>query len=538
MFKKMLYAAVAVLGMLVSGANATTYYVRTDGGTATQCTGQTDAAYPGTGTGVACGWAHPYWALPPGGPARIASGDTLIIKRGSYAMGYGAPASTACNTADRRNCYNVAPPAGNNAGAPTRILGEGWDKGCARAPELYGIERTNAVLHLVGSNYTEVNCLEVTDHSNCAYDYAPSATYSCNKTTAPFGNYGISGIYATDAAGLILRNINIHGLAHSGLWIGRLSNFTAENVRVAANAWVGLNGDLGTSVNSSNSGSMVFRKLLIEWNGCLETYPGKRPFGCWAQSAGGYGDGVGFGQTAGDFLIEDSIFRFNTSDGLDLLYHTDVGTVTVTRSWSEGNAGNAFKWHGNGSMTNSVAISNCAFFQGKPFTASGGTGVDPCRALGNTIAVGPAPDGTIILQNNTVLSNGDVTIDASGGATSTLIVRNNIFYGFENYNRRLTEPGRHTSGVYVTGALAVTQTNNVWFGTYGVGTVSPDVCPATAICADPQLVNPSLNNANVYLKPTSPAVNAGSTTGAPTSDFYRAPRPARGGVDIGAVELR
>ena len=136
-----------------------------------------------------------------------------------------------------------------------------------------------------------------------------------------------------------------------------------------------------------------------------------------------------------------------------------------------------------------------------------------------------------------MLSNGDVTIDASGGNTSTMLVRNNLFLGFENYNRRLTEPGRRTAGIYVTGALVVTQTNNLWFGTYGIGAVSPDVCPGTAtVCADPLLVSPSLVNPDLQLKPGSPAINAGSATGAPSSDFKRALRPARGGVDIGAME--
>lgn len=532
---KRFFTLLAALAMSCA-AGAATYYVRTDGGTPAQCTGLTDAAYPGSGSAQPCGWAHPYHALPPGGPARIAGGDTLLIKRGAYAMGYGAPSSTACNSADRRNCYNVAPPSGSDASHRTRILGEGWDKGCLRAPTLWGTERTNAVLHMQGTSHIEVNCLEVTDHSDCAYDYGLLAG-RCNKTTAPFGEYGISGIYMADGTGVVLRNLNIHGLAHTGLWMGRMTDLLVEDVRIAANAWVGLNGDLGTGINSSNSGTLTFRRLLIEWNGCLETWPAKKPYGCWAQSLGGYGDGIGFAQTAGDFTFEDSVFRYNTSDGFDLLYHTDVGSVTVTRSWSEGNAGNAFKWHGNGALTNSVAISNCAFFEGKSFTAVGGTGVDACRALGNTLAIGPAAGGTVTIQNNTVLSNGDVTIDASGGNTSTMLVRNNLFVGFENYNRRLTEPGRRTAGIYVTGALVVTQTNNLWFGTYGIGTVSPDVCPGTAtVCADPLLVNASLVNPDLQLKPGSPAINAGSATGAPSTDFKRAPRPARGGVDIGAME--
>jgi hypothetical protein len=44
---------------------ATTYYVRTDGGTNVQCTGTANAAYSGSGTGKACAWNNLMEALPP-----------------------------------------------------------------------------------------------------------------------------------------------------------------------------------------------------------------------------------------------------------------------------------------------------------------------------------------------------------------------------------------------------------------------------------------------------------------------------------------
>src|SRR5579885_3133084 len=46
-------------------ASATTYYVRTDGGTPTQCTGLANAAYSGSGSGQSCAWHSPMDALPP-----------------------------------------------------------------------------------------------------------------------------------------------------------------------------------------------------------------------------------------------------------------------------------------------------------------------------------------------------------------------------------------------------------------------------------------------------------------------------------------
>ena len=72
---------------------ATTYYVRSDGGDATQCTGLVDAAYDGKSRN--CAWSSPNIAFPLGQttPTRplILGGDTLIIAPGSYKIGVGAP---------------------------------------------------------------------------------------------------------------------------------------------------------------------------------------------------------------------------------------------------------------------------------------------------------------------------------------------------------------------------------------------------------------------------------------------------------------
>src|SRR6185312_835922 len=65
-------------------AGATTFYVRTDGGTTAQCNGQSDLPYSGNSN---CAWHHPFDALPPQGdganPAlKLHGSDTLIIGSG------------------------------------------------------------------------------------------------------------------------------------------------------------------------------------------------------------------------------------------------------------------------------------------------------------------------------------------------------------------------------------------------------------------------------------------------------------------------
>ena len=98
----LMLAAALVAGDAQAG---TSFYIRTDGGDAAQCTGKADAAYPGSGTGQACAWKHPFFAFPPAAAARIAGGDTVYIKSGSYMMGLGAPGAAMCHQSWSWDCF-------------------------------------------------------------------------------------------------------------------------------------------------------------------------------------------------------------------------------------------------------------------------------------------------------------------------------------------------------------------------------------------------------------------------------------------------
>ena len=106
---KRVVTCLSILCFLLSAATisqAATYYIRTDGGTAQQCSGLADAAYPGSGENQACAWAHPFWALDSGGGWRINGGDTLLIDAGSYMMGYGAPNTGWCEAEGSYDCIS------------------------------------------------------------------------------------------------------------------------------------------------------------------------------------------------------------------------------------------------------------------------------------------------------------------------------------------------------------------------------------------------------------------------------------------------
>lgn len=523
MIKKLLIAA--SLFLLLCKAEAATYYVRTDGGTASQCTGSVDAPYPGTGTGQACAWSHLYVALPPGGTPLFSGGDTVIVKRGSYMHGLGAPntpaSSVGCNTAAGWNCNMAAIPPGPSPASPTRILGEGWDKGCMKPPELWGTNRVNMVVNMQGSSNTELRCFEITDHSQCGFAH-PKLAARCS-TTYPYGTWGNNGLYLSDAAGAILRDLNIHGMAGGGVASGRNSNLLVERVRLAANLWVGWSGDIDPK-NSSNSGSLVFRNMLIEWNGCLDKWPKVNEYHSCSSI---YGDGVGFAETVGDFVWEDSTFRYNTSDGLDLIYVRSPGTVTLRRLRAEGNAGNQLKMTGlHLKMTDSIVNAQCDFFNDKPFTFS----VDPCRALGDALVVGAYAGGTAEVVNNTVIGKGNTSLLSASSSSSTFLLRNNIFIGRPSY----FFPDRPMAGYYTETNPVATRDHNIWWNIHGANCAEG----VGSMCVDPKLVSDKLLNPDWRLRPGSPAINAGLATGASSTDYTRGPRSARGGVDIGAIEAR
>lgn len=518
---------VRAAGPALTGA---TYYVRPDGGSATACTGAVNAPYCGSGAGQPCAWNHPFQALPPEGAPRIAGGDTLIIGAGSYMLGYGAPGADACESDWPWGCTMPPIPSGPNASQRTRILGAGWDTGCANPPELWGTERADQLLNLTGSSNVEIGCLEITDHSSCVEFHAHAfggSALTCEREAYPFGPWAATGLYAEDSANVYLHDLNIHGLASAGVRAGRLTDWLVEDVRIAGNGLVGWDGDIGG--DDSNTGVLRFSRWTVEWNGCGETYPARQPTGCWGQTAGGYGDGVGTGETGGRWIIEDSAFLHNTSDGLDLLYtRRPDARIEIRRTRAEGNAGNQIKTTGQVTVENSIIVGNCGYFDGQPFTYH----VDNCRALGTALSLDLGPGDAAAVVNNTLTSEGDclVTAECTGGCTGAerVLLRNNIFQGQTDF----MQPWEQTCLVYEETFPA-----DPFDVDYSViADVKHDACPGSHdICGQPPgLANTAIDAFDAYLVAGSPAINAGQVAGATADDFDAEPRDVW--PDIGADE--
>ena len=437
-------------------------------------------------------------------------------------------------------------PSGPDPDHPTRLLGAGWDKGCGDPPELWGSGRPWFLLNLTDSNNVDVGCFEITDHSPCVE--AHSGGLACERDIPPYGDWAPTGLQAEDSASVHLWNLNIHGLASTGIHAGRLKDWTLDNVRLAGNGLAGWDGDLWDDLGDANSGTMTFRHWTVEWNGCGETYPDGEPTGCWAQEAGGYGDGVGTAETGGDWIIEDSSFLHNTSDGLDLLYHTLGGRIVLTRVRAEGNAGNQIKVTGPTEITNSVIVGNCAFFEGQPFTHL----VDQCRANGNTLAVFFTGGEAVTLTNTTVYGQGDGLIMGGvregTGCTGDerLVVRNSVFVGdadyFDTTDITFLFYQEGCNGLVMDSDFnVIQQTKNVECGVLGDYVASG----ANDQCTEAGLTGPlSGMSFDMTLGPDSPGLDAGDQAACPAGDLLGLARPADGDgdgnavCDMGAYELQ
>lgn len=437
---------------------ATTWYVRDGGGTASQCTGTTNAVYLGSGSGQACavnstmpltGIGCSNYNQGGGGctTAPLMHGsDTVYIDGDSdtspgtqaqYRIGY---LSTGVNPPGcvASNCGAGGLPNGTSS-IPTSMIGcNGYTSGVCNAagttghfkPQLWGSGANGQVL-LADADYIVLKNIEITDHSSCIFG---GPVNGCSESSpAAEDGWAKIGLYY-GGVNPILENLWIHGL----FWATSSDNFT--NLLSENNVYTGnsFNGDGPGGVYSS--GTVTFNGAnwtndIIDFNGCGEKYPmhSQNPYDtqnyigtgstgglCYDQANAGQGDGLGSqaGTTIcnGNFYWINDDISFNTQDGIDFLHCNSSGNAYIYQTRTEGNEGQQVKINmSNANIENSEIIGDCYYHNsGNPIDYNNGA-MNNCRAGGDAIAL-IMNGGNYYVDNSTVLVTGPGIQDVGNSA--------------------------------------------------------------------------------------------------------------------------
>jgi len=483
-------------------SGGTTWYVRPSGGTPTQCTGKTNADYPGSGSGQACAFANPMYALGAGCgnfgfsctvSGVMSSGDTLDIdgdngsNQAQYPIGYDStgvitPSNSGnCTSGGALNCTMGNMPDGSTVQTTP---------GSTHQAQLWGREHLNQVINdNISSSFTIINNLEITQHSACVYNGAdPNHTTDgfpnrCVTSSAPFGPWAIGGISLT-GSGITLENNWIHGMGQWGVTTGSITNLIEEGNTINGN------GGGGFGIGQNNSGGTItfggintINNEKIVFNGCGSHYPlhSSDPYDTLnyhtcaddgssngTMLADGWACEAGSCDTSGTTVnMSNTDVSFNTKGGIDNLHADGLGTFNAYRVRAEGNESQQLKLNYNAvNIENSQLINDCNYFEGQSFnTTIDGCGNtlphfypvntcmgnsqaytaswDFCRAAGNTIRLAIGAPETVKISNSTLYSNGGANVEYSGACTAspTVAMNNNIVVNAPDY----TSSGQNTS---------------------------------------------------------------------------------------------
>jgi hypothetical protein len=485
------------LGGTCLAAGPRLFYVRSDGGSAEECDGRVDVARSDDGH---CAWQHPFLALPPGGTPRIAPGDELHVGSGEYRLGIGAPGAEGCPTADPTACTMAPLPP------RTKLLGD-----CAAPPRLVGVGGAVAVVELGESGVVEVACLEITDGAACGRGFVAAP---CQ----PGGDFADTGVRGHGGTGVVLRKLDVHGLAGDGLALVGVKDLLVEDSRIASNGASGLQlyGD-----GTVPSESVVVAGVVVSDSGCVEAVPATvRPILCAQQPAkgGGYGLVGVVGMSA--WTVRDSRFVGNTLQGIDLTVRTGTGSVGLERSEARGNAGIAIALSGAATLENVLVVGDCGAFVGKPYAGN----VQACRGDVAVRLTGLAGQA-VTLGHVTVFGHGRALLELAGAGT--VVARNSIFVGALS----VVGNGVNTTFSRLVDGAVLDHDYGILWGAQGTP------CPLGAhdLCVDPRLVDDTAATLDGHLLPGSPAIDSGVTS-LTMLDRDGRPRPQGAGVDRGAFE--
>jgi hypothetical protein len=506
----------------------------------------------------------------------MAGGDTVLIRgcapgpnnaapqcRIGWNTNTGRPYAWCLGGPGPYGCFNPPIPSGT-AARHTRILGQNYAS-CSSGgatnrsalTQIFGGFGVNSVLNLSGTQYVDVECLDITRHSQCIVHGSPAYPSRCSSSL-PLDDYDGNGILTTNTTGHIwLQNLWIHGHTNSGIQGPIGGPWSLTRVNVSFNGFAGWNFDDGTPTPDGAGSSITASYVEMIGNGCNEEYPIVHPafpaVSCYDSNSGGFGDSWSGQQSGMDsFSCDHCTMAYNTKDGF-IGPHTQMTRLTITNSMSYGNMGQQWKWvtapNSTAVFENNLTIGNCLRLSqpmpGAPANYNRFLTLF-CRADGDVFSFSGAANSTVQFVNNTVVGYSATMVDLdcqhkNSCSSAHYTFRNNIMLGLLNpkYN-----PGHsNIPGLYYLSdsSNSVTADHNVYANLRGRN------CPTTAfsdlICKDPEFVNEppltlrnesQLDNFNFRPRSGSPAIGHGAAIGGIVTDYFGVRRASP--PSIGAVE--
>ncbi|MBK5093881.1 MAG: right-handed parallel beta-helix repeat-containing protein, partial [Actinobacteria bacterium] len=417
------------------------------------------------------------WATPGYGSKELHAGDTMVILGGRYSLStYGDDMIT---------------PTTGASGAWITIKGEVGNR-----PVLAGKDDLFSAVDISNTSYIRIENLEITSDNGAKFR----------------GGVEASGGPANH---VVLEDLYIHHIDDFGVNIGDVSDFKIIDCEMLYCGFGGIGGPAG-----SHGG---IRDLLV--SGCSLSYSGH-----YYQGGPGPGpydrpDGFGIEPSEGPIEIRDTVAEHNLGDGLDskaanTYIHECVvanNTCDGVKLWAHDSKIENTLIYGTGDGADSQWVGIVVEDSQTPnarFEIINVTLDDnPSRQAYPMTVQYDISNPITLTMKNTIVSNGHG--EAYFGDSVGLTADHNIFY------RPSEEVQVHANGRDYTAA-------QIEAGELG----------AENLCSDPMFVSPAWGKTGDYhLRSGSPAIDAGTSDGAPSIDLDGNARPHGKGYDIGAYEF-